>query len=162
MKPDNEENLSEIIQQCKKGNRKAQAWIYHRFAPVMFGISLYYSKDRTEAEDILHDGFIKVFKNIHQFEGKGSFEGWIKRIIINTALERLRKQNILNPVEDFSEFTDIPDEELPEDDIPLEELIEMIQSLTPQYRAVFNLYVLEGMSHKEISKLLGISEGTLG
>ena len=152
--------LSEIIEGCSKGNRSDQGRLYKLFSSKMYSVCLYYSKDQTEAEDILHDGFMKVFKYISQFEGKGSFEGWIKRIMINTALERFRKQNYLYPVDDIYEFIEDEGYEDIVSNISFNDLLRLIRELSPQYRMVFNLYAVEGHSHKEIGEMLGISTGT--
>ncbi|MCK4661610.1 MAG: sigma-70 family RNA polymerase sigma factor [Bacteroidales bacterium] len=126
----------------------------------MFGICLRYSKDYTEAEDTLQEGFIKVFENISSFKFKGSFEGWLRRIMVNTALEKYRKQNVLYPVSDIFEYAeDIGYDDITSD-ISAGDLLKLITELSPQYRVVFNLYAIEGYSHNEISKKLGISTGT--
>ncbi|MBI9033500.1 MAG: sigma-70 family RNA polymerase sigma factor [Bacteroidales bacterium] len=126
----------------------------------MFGVCRYYSKDYTEAEDVLHEGFIKVFKKINQFEGKGVFEGWLRRVFVNTALERYRKQNILYPVEDYHQFVELADNYNAVEQITTKDLYAIIQELSPKYKMVFNLYAIEGYQHKEIAEMLGISEGT--
>ena len=130
------------------------------FAKKMFGVCLRYAKDYTEAEDILHDGFIKVFEKIELFKYKGSFEGWIRRIMVNTALERLRKQSILYPVNDFMENSLDYSYENIIDEISTKDLLALIQDLSPKYRIVFNLYAIEGYSHQEIGEKLGIAVGT--
>ena len=150
--------LKRLIQKCKRRDIKAQSEIYHLFAGKMFGLCLKYSRNRQEAEDNLQDAFITIFDKIDQFKFKGSFEGWMKRIVINTALQTYRQKNVLNLVEN-----DLPDEvdvEVDEEDISLDYLLKIIQELPERYRMVFNLYVLDGYSHKEISDLLGIAEGT--
>ncbi|MCD4746001.1 MAG: RNA polymerase sigma factor [Bacteroidales bacterium] len=126
----------------------------------MFGICLYYSKDYTEAEDTLHDGFIKIFKNISKFKNIGSFTGWIRKIIINTALEKYRKQHHLYAVIDEYENIEDINRENVIDNLSAQDLIKLIRELSPKYRMVFNLYAIDGFSHKEISEMLGISEGT--
>ncbi|MBL6964467.1 MAG: sigma-70 family RNA polymerase sigma factor [Bacteroidetes bacterium] len=126
----------------------------------MFAVCLYYAKDQTDAEDILHDGFMKVFKSIKQYKGTGSLEGWIKRIMINTALERFRKQNYLYSVEEVVEVVEDEGYENIVSSINFQDLIDLIRELSPQYRIVFNLYAVEGHSHKEIADLLEISVGT--
>ncbi|MEO1009807.1 MAG: sigma-70 family RNA polymerase sigma factor [Bacteroidota bacterium] len=152
-------SLEELITNCKKGNRRAQEQLYRKYADVLFGICLKYSRNRTEAEDSLHDSFITIFDKIGQFKSKGSFEGWIKRIAVNTVLQKYRKEEYLNVVS----------ENMPEEvehnsdtyaDIGLGTLLRHIQELPNKYRLTFNLYVLDGHSHKEISKLLGTSTGT--
>lgn len=124
----------------------------------MFAVCIQFSKDRMEAEDNLQEGFIKVFRSLGQYAGKGSFEGWMKRIFINTALEKFRKNRPMQLVEEFPDIedTDINDDVL----IPEEVLIEFVDQLPEKYKMVFNLYVTEEMSHKEIADLAGITEGT--
>lgn len=154
------EDLKNIVKECAKGNVRAQEKLYHMFAPKMFGVCLRYSRDRTEAEDNLQDGFIRVFKYIKNFRHEGSLEGWVRRIMVNVALTNGRNQNVMHPVEDMSRYEpqnfsgDIIEK------ISADELIELIQELPPRYRLVFNLYVLEGMNHKEIAEEMQISEGT--
>lgn len=151
-------SLDLLIKKCKNRDVKSQSEIYHLFAGKLFALCLKYSKTREEAEDNLQEAFITIFKKIDQFKSKGSFEGWMKRIVINTALQTYRQKNILNLVEEnYPEEVEI---EINEEDISLEFLLKIIQELPERYRMVFNLYVLDGYSHKEISSLLGIAEGT--
>ncbi len=119
-----------------------------------------YAKDRTEAEDNLQDGFVKVFMNIKNFRNEGSFEGWIRKIMVNVSLEKFRKQHVMHAVENVEvyEANQISDDVLAE--ISANELIELIQQLSPRYRMVFNLYVMEGMNHQEIGEQMNISQGT--
>lgn len=154
------DNLSKIIKECKEGKRNAQEELYKLFSPKMYAVCLFYTRDQTEAEDVLHDGFIRVFRYINQYEGKGSFEGWMRRIMINSALERFRTKNYLYPVDDVYQYIEDTGYENIISQITFDELLEMIRELSPQYRMVFNLYALEDMSHKEISEKLGISVGT--
>ena len=152
--------LEIIIKGCISGDRKSQGLLYNLYSDEMFGVCLYYSKDYTEAEDNLHDGFMKVFQKIGQFEFKGSLAGWIRRVMVNTALEKFRKQHLLYAVgDDYESSGDITPENVISD-LSANDLIKLIRELTPQYRMVFNLYAIEGYSHKEISEILGISEGT--
>jgi RNA polymerase sigma-70 factor (ECF subfamily) len=129
-------------------------------APKMFGVCLRYSKDRTEAEDNLQEGFIRVFTYIKNFRHEGSLEGWVRKIMVNVSLEKFRKQNIMYPVEDIGMY----DSQSYSDDIiekiSADELINLIQDLPPRYRMVFNLFVMEGLNHKEISEEMQINEGT--
>ncbi|MBN1951058.1 MAG: RNA polymerase sigma factor [Bacteroidales bacterium] len=130
------------------------------FSAPMFGVCMRYAGSSDDAKDILHEGFLKIFEKIGQFESRGSFEGWIRRIMVNTALEKFRslhKSVSLN--EEIVEYNLEMSSEM-NDNITVKELMAMIQDLTPQYRLVFNLYAIEGYSHKEISKMLNISEGT--
>jgi RNA polymerase sigma-70 factor (ECF subfamily) len=155
-----QEKITDIIKGCKRGKRKSQEALFRLFADKMFGVCRYYTKDYTEAEDILHDGFLKVFDKISKFREEGSLEGWIRRIMINTALERIRRNHHMYSLAE-EQADNIPEETVPvESQITENELMEMIQELTPQYRLVFNLYAIEGYSHKEISTMAGISEGT--
>lgn len=151
-------NLENIIYNCKKGDRKAQELLYTTYAPVLYGICLKYSKNKTEAEDNLHDSFMTVFEKIGQFKNKGSFEGWIKRITVNTVLQKYRKEVYLNVVSENIEEEITVDSLFSE--IELDTLLNYIRELPDKYRATFNLYVLDGYSHKEISELLGTSIGT--
>jgi RNA polymerase sigma-70 factor (ECF subfamily) len=126
----------------------------------MFGVCLRYAGSREDAQDILHEGFLKIFEKINQFESRGSFEGWIRRIMVNTALEKFRNHNkVVNVQESVEEYERKSDGDL-NDNITANELLKMINELSPQYKVVFNLYAIEGYSHKEISKMLGITEGT--
>lgn len=152
--------LEEIIRGCKAGKIKDQERLFNLYADMLFGVCLYYSKDQTDAEDLLHEGFMKIFQHIHSYRYEGSFEGWMRRIMINTSLERFRKERHLYPL---SEAENSIEGKLEEDiisQITTKDLIQMIQELSPRYRMVFNLYAIEGYSHREISEMLGISEGT--
>ena len=154
------EDFKSIISDCIAGSQKAQAKLYHHFAPKMFGVCLRYAKDATEAEDNLQDGFIKVFANLKSFRQDGSFEGWIRRIMINVSLEKLRKQHLMYPVEDVSVYdsVNVSDDVIAK--ISADDLINLIQQLPPRYRLVFNLYVIEGMTHQEIAQEMSITQGT--
>lgn len=149
-----------IIKGCQKGDGHSQEELYRLLAPGMYGLCLKYSGDKNEAKDIMQDGFIKVFQKIEQYEGKGSFEGWVRRIMINTALERFRSRSIIYPLDEKMNNAQEQDEPDIIDQLSAEDLLSLIQRLTPQYRMVFNLYAIEGFSHKEISNMMGISEGT--
>ena len=151
-------SLKKLIQRCAKNDRKAQAEVYQLFSGKLFALCLKYSKNYAEAQDNLQDGFITIFNKIGQYNFKGSFEGWMKRIVINTALQKYRTKSMLSLVTE-----EIPDEitvEIDEETISLDFLLSIIQQLPNRYRMVFNLYVLDGYSHKEIAKKLTITEGT--
>lgn len=137
---------------------KAQKELYTHYASVLFSVCLKYAPNYTEAEDILQDAFITIFDKIGQYKNKGSFEGWLKRVVINTALQRYRKPGVFNLVneENIKEV----EVEVDEEQIPLDFLLQIIQELPDRYRMVFNLYVMDGHSHKEIATLLEISSGT--
>lgn len=154
------EDFKSIISECIAGSQKAQAKLYHHFAPKMFGVCLRYAKDATEAEDNLQDGFIKVFANLKSFRQEGSFEGWIRRIMINGSLEKLRKLHLMYPVEDVAIYdsVNVSDDVIAK--ISADELVKLIQELPPRYRMVFNLYVIEGFSHQEIAQEMSITQGT--
>ncbi|MDJ0646755.1 MAG: RNA polymerase sigma factor [Flavobacteriaceae bacterium] len=151
-------SLEKLIKQCKQKDLKAQSQVYHLFAGKLFALCLKYSKNHQDAQDNLQDGFITIFKKIEQYKFKGSFEGWLKRIMINTALQKYREKSVLNLVTE--EIPDRIEVELDEEQVSLDFLLNLIQQLPNQYRLVFNLYVLDGYSHKEIAEMLGISEGT--
>jgi RNA polymerase sigma-70 factor (ECF subfamily) len=130
------------------------------FAPKMYGVCLRYAKDATEAEDNLQDGFFKVFTKIKGFRHEGSLEGWIRRIMVNVSLEKYRKRNIMHPVEDVTIYDGQQFSEDTLDKISAKELIGLIQQLPPRYKMVFNLFVMEGLSHQQISEEMKISVGT--
>lgn len=151
-------NLERLIKQCAKNDRRAQKEIYQLYAGKLFSICLKYSKNKEEAQDNFQDGFITIFKKIDQFNFKGSFEGWVKRVMLNTVLLKYRKKRVLNLVSE-----EIPDEvvvDVDDDEISLDFLLNLIRELPERYRLVFNLYVLDGYSHKQIAEMLTIAEGT--
>ncbi len=148
----------ETIIKCQKGDRSAQHTVYLAYSPKMFGVCLRYAPNYNLAQDILQDGFIKVFNNIHSFNFKGSIEGWIRKIIVNTALEYIRKKNE-NSIIDISTLKAQPIlEDYHQSDYNF--LLSLVALLPEQYRIVFNLYALEGYSHAEIGELLKITEST--
>lgn len=150
-----------IIEGCISGKRRAQNQLYQKYASGMLGVCLRYSKNLAEAEDILQDGFIKVYKNIKNFRKEGSFEGWIRRIIINSAITHINKNKIsFNEIDE--EKMEYPDETETESYSPVDQevLLNLIQKMPEGYRMVMNLYVFEGFTHKEISNVLNISENT--
>lgn len=150
-----------LIQDCIKGNRNAQSQLYELFAPRMFTVCLRYSKNKEEAEEILQEGFMKVLTFLHQFNFEGSFEGWVRKIMVNCALQKFRSKPQLHAVVDIdSTLHEIAGTENIIAQIGTKELLKMIQQLPAGYRMVFNLYVFEGMKHREIAGQLGISEGT--
>jgi RNA polymerase sigma-70 factor (ECF subfamily) len=137
-----------------------QQELYQRFAPKMFGVCLRYAGNSDEAEDILQEGFIKVFNKISSFRGEGSFEGWIRRIFVNTAIEQYRKKIYLQPITEYEENTIEGKYLTVLDSLAEKDIIELVQQLSPGYRTVFNMYVIEGYTHRQIAESLGISEGT--
>lgn len=154
------EDLKILIKECASGNVRAQEKLYRTFAPKMFGVCLRYAKDRTEAEDNLQDGFVKVFENIRNFRHEGSFEGWMRRIMVNVSLGKFRKQNLLHPVEDIGQYEEAQVSEDVFARMGADDLMELIQQLPPRYRMVFNMYVLDGLNHQQISEEMNISVGT--
>jgi len=150
--------LDILIENCKKNDTKAQGELYKLFSRKMFALCLKYSRNRAEAEDNLQDSFMTVFKKIEQYDHRGAFEGWIKRITINTALQRYRSQGVLNIVnEENIEDVKVEDEDY---ELSIDFLLNCIQELPDRYRLVFNLYALDGFSHKEIANMLEITTGT--
>jgi len=151
-------SLEQLIAQCKKNDAQAQSQIYKLYASKLFSICLKYSRNYAEAEDNLQDACVTIFKKIDQFKSKGSFEGWLKRITINTALQRYRSVGVFDIInEDQIEDVTV---EVDEDNISLDFLLQIIQELPDRYRLVFNLYALDDFSHKEIANMLEISVGT--
>jgi RNA polymerase sigma-70 factor (ECF subfamily) len=150
--------LKKLIKRCKHQDRSSQKLLYEMFSGVLFSISLKYSRNYAEAEDNLQDAFIKIFEKIHQFQHKGSFEGWLKRITINICLQRYRSQKVFELINEDA----LQAEEIYVDDreYSLSFLLNCIQNLPNRYRLVFNLYILDGFSHNEIALKLNISEGT--
>ena len=138
-----------------------QEELYNRFAPKMYAVCLRYANNSNDAQDLLQEGFIKVYRNLHRFRAEGSFEGWIRRVFINSSIEHFRKKSAqLSTVSDKEENTIENTDISALDSLAEKDIILLIQELSPGYRTVFNLYVVEGYSHREIGELLGISEGT--
>ncbi len=152
---------SDLISGSIEGDRRMQEELYKRFAPKMYAVCLRYANNADDAQDLLQEGFIKVFKNLHRFRAEGSFEGWVRRVFVNSSIEHFRKKSAkLATVSDKEEST-IEDSDITAlDSLAEKDIINLIQELSPGYRTVFNLYVIEGYAHKEIGELLGISEGT--
>lgn len=149
-----------LIERLKEQDRAAQKWLYDRYAPVMFAVCRRYLRSREDAEEALVSGFYKVFAQINSYAGAGSFEGWIRRIMVNEALMLLRKTQLLVfPGDDFQPV-DKQDSFSVEADISAREIMELLDELPNGYRTVFNLYVLEGFKHQEIADMLGISINT--
>jgi RNA polymerase sigma factor (sigma-70 family) len=156
-----------IISGCKQGDRKAQAELYSRYSRLMFGVCQRYSSSREDAEDVLQIAFVKVFKSLSLYNGKGSFEGWIRRIMVNTAIDQYRssiKQQFVN-IDDLQIHEGEADtEDYAQDDnfnhIDPKVVLPLLQQLPNGYRLVLNLYAVEGHNHREISEILGISEGS--
>ena len=150
-----------LVEQSIKANRNAQRRIYDALSGKMFAVCLRYMGDRDSAEDVLQNGFVTLFTKLDTYSGEGSFEGWARKIFVNTALMALRKNDALKQSEDIDNVRNMVDEDTsPIQDIGYEELLLLISALPVGFRTVFNMYVIEGYSHKEIAQHLGISENT--
>ena len=162
MTPESNQNIpeSDLITGCIEGNRRMQEILYNRFSSKMYGVCLRYASNAAEAEDILQEGFIKIFKKIDTFRSEGSFEGWVRRIFVNTAIEHFRRRKYLTPVTEKEENTIEGKYISVLDELAEQDILNLVQELSPGYRTVFNMYVVEGYTHKEIGDILGISEGT--
>ena len=149
------------LQACLRGERLAQKAFFERYKGKMFALCLRYANSREDAEDILQEGFVKVFRDLHQYTGLGNFEGWVRKVFVNTALQYLQKQK-KNPSTTELNGQDFPDEAEPfhGDEPPAKNMVRILQQLPPGFRTIFNLHVLEGYSHPEIADILGISVGT--
>jgi len=151
---------SDLIRGSINGDRRMQELLYKTFSAKMYGVCLRYAGNAEDAQDILQEGFIKVFRNLDRFRAEGSFEGWIRRIFVNTAIEHYRRTVNMYPVSESQE-NNIEDKDWSAfDKLAVKDLMKLIQDLSPGYRAVFNLYVVEGYTHKDIAAMMGISEGT--
>lgn len=151
--------VEDLLDGCRKGNRKAQELVYRSLASKMLSICQRYAKNSFEAEDMLQNGFVKVFNNILLYRGEGSFEGWIKRIIVNSAIEVYRKNmRSLNTIE-IDQAHELKQQAFTLDHLEVQDLLELIRQLPDGYRVVFNMYAIEGYTHKEIAEALQISEG---
>jgi RNA polymerase sigma-70 factor (ECF subfamily) len=154
--------IKNIIKGCLAGDRRDQELLYRRYASKLYAVCLQYSGNDEEARDILQEGFIKIFEHLGHYKHEGSFEGWMRRITVNTALEKFRSKHNLYRVDDIDTIQE-PDSEPDNNDyagLEVKDLLEIIRELPPKYRMVFNLYAIEGYSHKEISSMVKISEGT--
>ena len=149
--------LEKLISECKKNQPKAQEQLYRLFEKKFFGLCLKYSSSYADAQDNFQEGFLIIFRKINQYSGKGSFEGWAKRILINNALQRYKGVRFMEVINDNIPDVDI---EIDEEEISLDYLMQIIHELPDQYRIVFSLYVLDDYSHQEISEMLSISTGT--
>lgn len=151
---------NELIKGCLKRDRSAQKHLYETYSSKMYGLCYRYVKDSMEAEDILVTAFTKIFEKIDQFKNEGSFEGWIRRIVVNEALTHLRRNRSMYLETDLEQAEREPDYDQLGDHLEVEDLLKMIEELPTGYRIVFNLYAIDGYSHKEIASQLGISENT--
>lgn len=152
---------SQLIDDCKKGHPAAQRYLYEQYSRRMMSVCMRYVNNYETAKDLMHDGFIKIFMNIGSFSFEGSFEGWMRRVFVTTSLEFLRKNDVLKESYDISLSFEIQEySETAIEQLSAKELLEIIASLPSGFRTVFNLYAIEGYSHKEIGEMLGIAEST--
>lgn len=153
-------NESHIIEKCKAQDRVGQKTLYDKYAPLFFSISLRYIKQRPAAEDVMIESFYRIFNKIDQYNGKGSFEGWMKRIVINECLMYLRKNNNMKMHVELEKAHGVSESANILSNISFNEIVELLQQLPAGYRTIFNLYVIEGYKHREIAEELGISINT--
>jgi RNA polymerase sigma-70 factor (ECF subfamily) len=152
---------SELIKACKKGDRQAQELLYRRYSPKLYGVCLRYASDREEAKDFLQEGFMKIYNNLYKYKPTGSFSAWLYRLMINVALENIRRNQKRKNTTSLDNLINDPEiEETIFSNFGAKSIIKMVQKLPEGYRIVFNLYVVEGYSHKEIAEMLDISEST--
>ena len=151
-------SLEKLIIDCQKNDIRAQEQLYRLFASKLFTVCLKYSRSYADAEDNLQDGFLLIFNKIGQYRFQGSFEGWAKRVMVNNVLQQYRSQGVFDLVNE--NIPDEPDIEIDDESIPMDFLVDIIQQLPDRYRMVFNLYVMDGYSHKEIAEMLNITTGT--
>ncbi|WP_338092186.1 RNA polymerase sigma factor [Solitalea lacus] len=152
--------VDELVAACRAGNRKAQENLYKMFSSKMMAVCMRYTRDRDEAEDVLQVGFVRMFEKLHLYKGEGSFEGWVRRIMVNTAIEFYRRNARMYPVVDIEEAVNETSYDLALSNLNVQEILKLVQKLPPGYRMVFNMYAIEGYGHKEIAEQLGINEGT--
>lgn len=151
-------SIEQLINDCRKNDIKAQEQLYRQYAPKLFSVCLKYSRSYTDAQDNLQDGFLLIFEKIHLYSFKGSFEGWMKRVMINHILQLYRKETFLSLVNE--EITEDVEVEMEEENVSIEFLTKIIQELPDRYRLVFNLFAIDGYSHQEIAEMLNINIGT--
>src|SRR5579863_6769488 len=151
--------IDELVKRCRAGERKSQELLYKQFASKMLGVCLRYATDRMEAEDMLQNGFIRVFQKINDYRGDGAFEGWVRRIMVHSSIEYYRKHHKMMQVVELEAGSEPSVNAAASANLDAKDLMILIQQLAPGYRIVFNLYAIEGYSHKEVSELTGISEG---
>ena|ERR1700722_7067825 len=157
---ENKYSIDELVKCCKAGERKAQEMLYKQFASKMLGVCNRYATDRMEAEDMMQNGFIRVFQKIADFSGEGSFEGWMRRIMVHSSIEYYRKHNKMMQLVDLGEAgAESSSNPLATATLAASDLLLLIKQLSPGYRIVFNLYAIEGYSHREIAAIVGITEG---
>jgi RNA polymerase sigma factor (sigma-70 family) len=158
--PDSSAVLKELIDGCLQKDRRSQELIYKQFYGYAMGFCIRYTKDKEEAKEILNDGFLKIFTKLESYDRERSFSTWLARVMINTALDRYRKESRQQPTEDLQVAEQVAIDENVISQLAHDELITLIQRLPSAYRIVFNLFVIDGFTHEEIAEKIGISEGT--
>lgn len=155
-------NLEKVIPGLKKGKRKSQVQLYKQYAPVLLAICLRYVADKSEAEDILQEGFLKIFKSVKDYSGQGNFEGWMKKIMVNTAITHFNREKKHYYHEEVEELVNVESEVSlsPDKEYDAKELLELLTKMPEGYRLIFNLYAIEGFKHREIAEKLDIEEST--
>lgn len=151
--------IETLVSKCKAGERKAQEMLYKQFASKMLGVCMRYATDKMEAEDMLQNGFIRVFQKMADYRGEGSFEGWVRRIMVHSSIEYYRKNHKMMQAVDMDNIDEPSVDPVAAANLNAKDLILLIQQLAPGYRMVFNLYAIDGYSHKEIGEIMGITEG---
>lgn len=151
-------NLNRMWEGCLQNDRKQQEALYRALAPKMLAVCMRYANDKDEAQDILQEGFIKMFNNVHKYRGDGNLEGWIRRIMVHTAISRYRKLKPMVLVEDMAEEGAMSTAAQNANNLEVNDLMKLVQQLPQAYRSVFNMYAVEGYSHQEIGNKLGITE----
>jgi len=152
--------IHDLINRCQTGDRKAQELLYKQFASKMLGVCLRYAVDKMEAEDMLQNGFVKVFQKLGDYRNEGSFEGWMRRIMVHSSIEYYRKYHKMMQLVELEDNTnELAVNSLAIAELAAKDLMTLIQQLAPGYRIIFNLYAIDGYSHKEIAALTGITEG---
>ena len=164
MEKTDKESVQQVVDGCVNGDKLAQRELYAMFYSKMMGVCYRYAKDPDEAKDILHDGFLKIYKNIKKYNFKGSLEGWVRRIIVNTAIDHFRKSKNMFAISETNVESEMIESRTNDYDVYAQlnkqDLMKTVDSLSPAYKMVFNLYAIEGYSHKEIAERLNISVGT--
>lgn len=159
MKVSSKVSIDSLLDGCRRRDRRSQELLYKLTASKMLGVCMRYSNDRCEAEDVLQNGYVRVFNKIESYKGEGSFEGWIRRIMVNTAIEEYRKNQRQITAVDIDEAYDLKQGTFDLNTLEAKDLMALIQELGGSYRIIFNMYAIEGYSHSEIAGVLGISEG---
>ncbi|MBL7825659.1 MAG: RNA polymerase sigma factor [Saprospiraceae bacterium] len=153
--------LLQLLQQCQKGDSSAQKKLFEGYKNRLFAVCLRYARDRAEAQDILQEAFVSIFRDLHQFSGEGAFDGWLHRVTVRAALQHLRKRNVLRFAVDYDDMPTDARSLTPDTDLNHEAILKMVQQLPDGYRAVFNLHCMEAFSYTEIAAELGISESSV-